>query len=103
TLLAPPPRGNITNDANDGERVFERIGCDSCHVATLRTGSSSVAALDRTTYHPYSDFLLHDMGSLGDGVTQGDARGRERRRAPHHHCCACARAQRRHPYLCLVS
>jgi len=82
TLLAPPPRGNITNDANDGERVFERIGCDSCHVATLRTGSNSVAALDRTTYHPYSDFLLHDMGSLADGVTQGDASGREMRTAP---------------------
>jgi CxxC motif-containing protein (DUF1111 family) len=24
--------------------------------------------LANVTYHPYSDFLLHDMGSLGDGV-----------------------------------
>jgi len=81
-MLAPPPRGNITNDANAGEQVFERIGCDSCHVATLRSGSSSIAALDRTTYHPYSDFLLHDMGSLGDGITQGAAAAREMRTAP---------------------
>jgi CxxC motif-containing protein (DUF1111 family) len=81
-LLAPPPRGNVTNDANDGERVFERIGCDSCHVATLRSGSSPVAALSQTTYHPYSDFLLHDMGSLGDGIVQGPASGRDIRTAP---------------------
>jgi CxxC motif-containing protein (DUF1111 family) len=81
-FLAPPPRGNITNDVNDGERVFERIGCDSCHVATLQSGSNPVASLNRVTYHPYSDFLLHDMGSLGDGIVQGPASGREMRTAP---------------------
>jgi len=82
TFLAPPPRGNITNDVNDGERVFERIGCDSCHVATLRTGSNPVPALSNTTYHPYSDFLLHDMGALGDNIVQADASGRQMRTAP---------------------
>jgi CxxC motif-containing protein (DUF1111 family) len=82
TLLAPPPRGNITNDVNDGERVFERIGCNSCHVATLQSGASATASLNRVTYHPYSDFLLHDMGSLGDGIVQGSASGREMRTAP---------------------
>ncbi len=34
------------------------------------------------TYHPYSDFLLHDMGSLGDNIDQGDAKGSEMRTAP---------------------
>jgi len=34
------------------------------------------------TYHPYSDFLLHDMGPLGDGIEQGTATGREFRTAP---------------------
>ena len=58
------------------------IGCDSCHVATLHSGASDVAALNRQTYHPYSDFLLHDMGSLGDGIEQGQASGREIRTAP---------------------
>lgn len=82
TFLAPPPRGNITNDVNDGERVFARIGCDSCHVATISTGSNPVPALSNQAYHPYSDFLLHDMGSLGDGITQGAANGREIRTAP---------------------
>ena len=28
---------------------------------------------------PYTDLLLHDMGPLGDGIVQGDARGTEMR------------------------
>jgi CxxC motif-containing protein (DUF1111 family) len=82
TLLAPPPRGNVTADASDGEAIFGRIGCTSCHVATLQSGSHPVAALDRKTYHPYSDFLLHDMGALGDGIVQGIAGAREIRTQP---------------------
>jgi CxxC motif-containing protein (DUF1111 family) len=81
SMLAPPPRAQ-SRDANDGEDTFDRIGCGSCHVATLRTGPSPVAALDRKTYHPYSDFLLHDMGSLGDGLLMGDSTGSEMRTAP---------------------
>jgi CxxC motif-containing protein (DUF1111 family) len=82
TMLGAPPRGNTNRDTTDGETVFERIGCNSCHVATLQTGASTLAGLDRKSYHPYSDFLLHDMGTLGDGIEQGDARGREIRTAP---------------------
>jgi len=81
-FLAAPARRQITQDARDGEAVFQTIGCESCHTATLRTGRSDVAALDRQTYHPYSDFLLHDMGSLGDGIEQGDAKGNEIKTAP---------------------
>jgi CxxC motif-containing protein (DUF1111 family) len=82
TFLAPPPRGPITGAALLGERTFNAIGCVSCHVSTLRTGSSDVAALNKVTFHPYSDFLLHDMGSLGDGITQNRATGRLMRTAP---------------------
>jgi CxxC motif-containing protein (DUF1111 family) len=53
-----------------------------CHLQTLVTGPSHSAALDRVAYHPYSDFLLHDMGMLGDGIDQGDAKGPEMRTAP---------------------
>lgn len=81
-MLAAPPRRQITQDARDGEAIFQSVGCDSCHTATLRTGRSDIAALDRQTYHPYSDFLLHDMGALGDGIEQGDAKGNEIRTAP---------------------
>jgi CxxC motif-containing protein (DUF1111 family) len=82
TFLAPPPRGPINGAALLGERVFGQLGCDSCHTSTLRSGSNSVQALDRVTFHPYSDFLLHDMGSLGDGITQNRATGRLMRTAP---------------------
>ena len=75
-------RGDTNRAVNDGERVFERIGCNSCHTATLRSGPSDIAALDRKVYHPYSDFLLHDMGALGDGIEQGIAKGSEIRTAP---------------------
>lgn len=82
TYLAAPSRGVITTDASEGERVFERIGCNSCHVATLQTAANTIAALNRVTYHPYSDFLLHDMGALGDGVVQDTAGAREMRTSP---------------------
>jgi len=81
-MLAAPPRGATNADTTAGEQVFNRIGCNACHVATLQTGASNIAALNRVTYSPWSDFLLHDMGSLGDGIEQGAANGREIRTAP---------------------
>jgi CxxC motif-containing protein (DUF1111 family) len=82
TMLAAPARGPITAEVTAGEAIFEEIGCGACHVSTLRTGPSAIAALNRVVFHPYSDFLLHDMGSLGDGIAQGRATGREMRTAP---------------------
>lgn len=82
TFLAPPARGRTSADTDAGEQLFAQLGCNACHVATLTTGRNAVAALDRVAYHPYSDFLLHDMGSLGDGIEQGSATGRELRTAP---------------------
>jgi len=82
TMLEAPPRGQTSDDTVSGEKIFNSIGCDSCHFATLKTGSSDLPALRHRPFHPYSDFLLHDMGSLGDGITQADANGREIRTAP---------------------
>ncbi len=82
TMLAAPSRGVITSDVTAGEQVFDDIGCAACHVATMHTGSSDIAALDNKPFHPYSDFLLHDMGSLGDGIVMGNSTGREMRTAP---------------------
>jgi CxxC motif-containing protein (DUF1111 family) len=65
-----------------GELVFLRIGCANCHLPVLETGRSSVAALDHVKFFPFSDFLLHDMGDLGDGIEQAGANGREMRTAP---------------------
>jgi CxxC motif-containing protein (DUF1111 family) len=82
TLLAAPPRGPITPDVVFGERIFLKLGCGSCHLPVLVTGPSPVKALNKVAFFPYSDFLLHDMGSLGDGIEQGRAKGREMRTAP---------------------
>jgi len=82
TMLAPPARGAISDEALSGEALFQQIGCGSCHRASIQTGPSPIAALNRATFHPYSDFLLHDMGTLGDGIVQGQATGREMRTAP---------------------
>jgi len=58
------------------------VGCSHSHWDAFRTGDSTVISPDHVTFHPYSDFLLHEMGSLGDGIETGDAKGREFRTAP---------------------
>jgi len=78
-FLGPPPRNPYSGT---GAGTFVAIGCSFCHVQTLVTAPNTVAALDRVAYHPYSDFLLHDMGALGDGIDQGDANGSEMRTTP---------------------
>lgn len=82
TFLAAPPRGPVSNDVRHGEALFFAVGCFSCHAPALQTGASPVAALRHVTFFPFSDFLLHDMGSLGDGIEQGQAKGSEMRTAP---------------------
>jgi len=82
TLLAPPPRAQLSAQASAGKQIFSSIGCTHCHWATLRTSFNGGGPLSGTTFHPYSDFLLHDMGSLGDGIAIGDAKGSEFRTAP---------------------
>jgi CxxC motif-containing protein (DUF1111 family) len=82
TFLAPPPRGAITASVVAGELIFKTLGCNGCHRQTMKTGANAVAALNKVTYQPYSDFLLHDMGALGDGVTQNKATGKYMRTAP---------------------
>jgi CxxC motif-containing protein (DUF1111 family) len=72
-----PPRGEINSDVLAGERLFRDAGCVGCHVATIRTarpgtpinGGALVVpdALGNKSIHPYSDFLLHDVGT-GDGI-----------------------------------
>jgi hypothetical protein len=58
-----------------GEAIFVSVGCARCHVPewTTSTAPALEAALRGKVIRPYSDFLLHDMGLLGDGVTDGYA------------------------------
>jgi CxxC motif-containing protein (DUF1111 family) len=59
-----------------GAELFTKIGCATCHVETIVTGKSPAApgdpglhpeALENRMIHPYSDFLMHDVGT-GDGI-----------------------------------
>jgi len=71
-FLAPPPRGPITEQVRIGEQVFAAVGCTACHVPAMTTGANASAALNRKTLAPFSDFLLHELGT-GDGIEQGAA------------------------------
>jgi CxxC motif-containing protein (DUF1111 family) len=65
--------------AKKGEGLFDKIGCVTCHVETLTTGPAGAkinggtftipVALGSVTFHPYGDFLMHDVGT-GDGILQ---------------------------------
>jgi CxxC motif-containing protein (DUF1111 family) len=74
-----PPRGPITPEGQAGQSIFSIIGCGACHVSTITTAPEGTiinggafvvpAALANKLIHPYSDFLLHNVGS-GDGIVQ---------------------------------
>jgi CxxC motif-containing protein (DUF1111 family) len=68
--LAPAPRG-IDNSNGRGLTEFNREGCNGCHVTTTFTVTANGRA---QSFQPFSDFLVHDMGSLGDGIgNDGDS------------------------------
>jgi CxxC motif-containing protein (DUF1111 family) len=86
-LLAPPTPNLISpggsSSISNGRRLFSDVGCGLCHTPTLRTGDSTVAALNDKDANLYSDLALHNMGPrLADNVEQGLARGDEFRTAP---------------------
>ena len=95
--LGVPARRNVNNpQVIKGEQKFYEAKCHLCHVTTLHTKTRGATLLNGTqlpwlggqTIHPYSDFLLHDMGSeimgvgLNDNYVSGLARGNEWRTTP---------------------
>ncbi|MBO0736523.1 MAG: hypothetical protein J2P48_08130 [Alphaproteobacteria bacterium] len=72
---APPAPTPATASTTNGQQAFATVGCASCHVQTQTTDAG-------VTYNPYSDFALHHMGSLADGIVQGNAAGDQFRTAP---------------------
>ena len=82
-LNAVPVPVPFTPSATNGQTLFNRIGCVLCHSDKLVTATSPFTGMSSFTYHPFSDFALHHMGStLADGVTQGIAGPDEFRTAP---------------------
>jgi CxxC motif-containing protein (DUF1111 family) len=82
-LKAPIQRTASDHEILKGVSLFKQIGCESCHRQTLKTGFSPIIALSEKEIHPYTDLLLHDMGSsLDDGYTEGSAKTYEWRTPP---------------------
>ncbi|MCB9852736.1 MAG: VCBS repeat-containing protein [Phycisphaerales bacterium] len=79
-FLAPPPQ--TPRSGMSGEAIFNSVGCADCHTPSFNSGIVAEAALSAKTVKAYSDFLLHDMGGLGDGIGQGDAGLTEMRTPP---------------------
>ena len=74
TLKAPIQRSKNDADVIAGRQVFLNISCGKCHLPELQTGFSPIASLSNKTFSPYTDLLLHDMGTgLNDGYTEGTA------------------------------
>ena len=74
TLKAPMPRNQNNADVILGKQIFSKIDCAKCHTPTLYTEYSKIEALSYKTFNPYTDLLLHDMGSeLDDNYTEGFA------------------------------
>ncbi len=91
-----PARNSETQNSADaiaGASLFNQVGCNICHVANWTTAPTGTvinggaftvpAALGSKTFHPYSDFLLHNVGT-GDGIVQngGQATANKMRTAP---------------------
>jgi CxxC motif-containing protein (DUF1111 family) len=77
-----PPRDvtlAATPAAIQGQELFRRLGCSTCHVEAITTASAGTVidggeftvpeALGNKIIHPFGDFLLHDIGT-GDGIVQ---------------------------------
>src|ERR1700758_697002 len=77
-----PPRDTAlaaTPAAIRGGELFRRVGCSVCHVESITTAPAGTVidggmftvpeALGDKIIHPFSDFLLHDIGT-GDGIVQ---------------------------------
>lgn len=89
---APPVTQALSSDleAIEGLGIFEQVGCATCHVPTLVTARAGTTinagafvvppVLGCKLFHPFGDYLLHDVGT-GDGIEQnGDQRTRLRMR-----------------------
>jgi CxxC motif-containing protein (DUF1111 family) len=71
TTLAPAQPEDLDGSARQGQRTFSSIGCAKCHVPSLRTGDHPIKALANRQFAPYTDLLLHDMGSELADICQG--------------------------------
>ena len=67
----------------EGQKQFVATGCSSCHTASAVAGPSDLPNTQGVEFHPFTDLLLHDMGTdLADGRVEFQASGSEWRTPP---------------------
>jgi len=94
--LGAPPRllpadRKERNEIEEGLDVFKSVGCSSCHLPEMVTADEGELvngrsfrvpkALGNKKFHPYGDFLLHDIGTGPTVLREGmppEARGKIR-------------------------
>lgn len=83
-LAVPKPLPLDNHQLQRGQQVFVEAQCIVCHHASYTTPENTQPKqLANKVIWPYSDFLLHDMGSeLADNRSDGNATGQEWRTAP---------------------
>lgn len=83
TLGVPMARDQTLAAVTHGRELFNSLGCAHCHVATFVTDGGADSSLANQIIHPFSDFLLHDMGvGLSDNRSEFAASGEEWRTTP---------------------
>lgn len=83
--LAVPGRRNASDaTVKSGKNTFNTIGCVKCHNASYTTGANMIfPELSNQLIYPYTDLLLHDMGTgLADNRPDFRATGTEWRTPP---------------------
>lgn len=84
TLAVPARRHSDNPIVKKGQDLFFKAKCQSCHTPYFKTGyTHPVKELRNQKIYPFTDLLLHDMGSgLADHRPDFDANGNEWRTAP---------------------
>jgi CxxC motif-containing protein (DUF1111 family) len=84
TIAVPGRRNWADANVKTGKSLMVSIGCTSCHLERLQTSIlSGIPEVSNQTIRPYTDLLLHDMGSeLADNRPDFLADGREWRTPP---------------------
>lgn len=83
TLKAPIQRDQEDADVLAGKLLFDQVSCVKCHTPVMQTGYSPIDVLSNKEFYPYTDLLLHDMGTgLDDGYTEGFAETAEWKTPP---------------------
>ncbi len=83
--IAVPVQRNVKDERFiNGEKVFAKLNCTSCHLPTSYTDNKHpIEKLRGQTFHAYTDLLLHDMGeALSDGKAENNASSSEWRTPP---------------------